>query len=361
MARVQRFVIYAAIVALAAGASLRKGPAHRNSAQVAAVESDATKVANLRAKLQQVQKGLSNLFAKEGPASSGVATLMSKFNSELNQTLKETQNSSSKEALQKLKNAESGVHALVKDLTKQQVQLMHENGEQETSLLLGVLMTRQNEPMKEQLEVLNKPEFHKLPVVKAVLKANNTKTPLFQQVAAELDKLNGNHTVQAKASKSQRVNTIVQSLERRLHQLETAEERRQKVHSTEMKELDKRANLKGKNNTHAAHHALVLKRVLHRKFQKESALAKKDIRSMRSAINAIKTGDMAALRRAQLALKESLKSMESHGGGFLYLIQIVHRSEGLDCPFCAAQCVEKCHNEGKSYTTCLTDCADAGK
>jgi len=32
-----------------------------------------------------------------------------------------------------------------------------------------------------------------------------------------------------------------------------------------------------------------------------------------------------------------------------------------DCPYCAAQCVDKCHQAGNPYVQCLTDCADAGK
>jgi len=42
-------------------------------------------------------------------------------------------------------------------------------------------------------------------------------------------------------------------------------------------------------------------------------------------------------------------------------IQLADTYMVRDCPYCAAQCVDKCHTAGKPYVTCLTDCADAGK
>jgi len=42
-------------------------------------------------------------------------------------------------------------------------------------------------------------------------------------------------------------------------------------------------------------------------------------------------------------------------------IQLANTVMNRDCPYCAAQCVDKCHQAGKPYVQCLTDCADAGK
>jgi hypothetical protein len=42
-------------------------------------------------------------------------------------------------------------------------------------------------------------------------------------------------------------------------------------------------------------------------------------------------------------------------------IQLASNFLQRDCPYCAAQCVDKCHEAGKPYVQCLTDCADAGK
>jgi hypothetical protein len=42
-------------------------------------------------------------------------------------------------------------------------------------------------------------------------------------------------------------------------------------------------------------------------------------------------------------------------------IQLAASITNRDCPYCVAQCVDKCHSAGKPYVQCLTDCADAGK
>lgn len=42
-------------------------------------------------------------------------------------------------------------------------------------------------------------------------------------------------------------------------------------------------------------------------------------------------------------------------------IQLTNSFMNRDCPYCAAQCVDKCHQDGKPYVQCMTDCADAGK
>merc|ERR1719272_1596760 len=42
-------------------------------------------------------------------------------------------------------------------------------------------------------------------------------------------------------------------------------------------------------------------------------------------------------------------------------IQLSNSIMNRDCPYCAAQCVDKCHQAGKPYVQCMTDCADAGK
>merc|ERR1719386_150501 len=107
--------------------------------------------------------------------------MMTKFNAELQRVLQETEKpKDAKKALKQLQDAQAGVQTLLKDITKQQQKLMADGDAQEESLLLGVLMQRQSEPMSKQLEVLNSAEFAKLKVVKFVLAAKNTKIPLFK-------------------------------------------------------------------------------------------------------------------------------------------------------------------------------------
>lgn len=56
-----------------------------------------------------------------------------------------------------------------------------------------------------------------------------------------------------------------------------------------------------------------------------------------------------------------MEQMKNHNSGFLVLLSMGSELMASDCPYCVAQCVDKCHQDGKPYTTCLTTCADAGK
>jgi hypothetical protein len=322
----------------------------------------------LRSKLKKISVGLSSML--EGPiAKTEVAKSIKMFTNELSKTLDETSNSTdTTKALKQLQDAQGGVQALMKDLTTQQMRLMNENAEQQESLLLGVLMTRKDESFDKQMEVMNSTEFKNLPAVAAVLKAKDTKTPLFKQVAAYLDKNSEggkamNSIEKAKALKVDRngkrdLSSIINPLETRIQHLKDADKHRADRHAIEMKAMDEKLK---KASASLATRLQHVKKKAERQYKKDSLLAHSDIDSLESAVAAIKKGDMKALKKAQDALKEHLKAMESHGNGFLVFIQLAHRMESLDCPYCAAQCIEKCSAGGQSYATCLGTCADAGK
>jgi len=342
---------------------------------VASVATGKSEVATLRAKLSKVAAGLFKLLdAKTGSlAGTKIAAGMKTFSKELSQTLKETEGKSDAASLKRLKDAQAGVHSLVRDMTSRQVNLMKETQEQARSLLLGVLMTRKDEPMEKQMEVLSDPEFKDLPEVKAILAAKDTKTPLFKQIAQYIDK-HENRTsaasvedgIPAKLKKLANgkpdVTPIVDALEVKIKDLEKSEKRRDELHAKEMKSLEDAAVKEDKKkNERLAKKVRRTEKKEDREFKKQQGLAHKDIGSLKAAVTAIEKGDLKALGKAQSALEQSLHAMSAHNGGFLVLIQMTHRLEGLDCPYCAAQCVDKCHTEGKSYVTCLTECADAGK
>mmetsp|Transcript_114179 Transcript_114179/g.207689 ORF Transcript_114179/g.207689 Transcript_114179/m.207689 type:complete len:379 (+) Transcript_114179:88-1224(+) len=333
----------------------------------AAPANTSVEIAALRAKLTKVSAGLTNMLdAKSGSiAGTKVAASMRSFATELGKTLKETEGAKDASALKRLQDAQAGIHSLVKDMTLQQVRLMKESGEQQRSLLLGVLMTRQGEPMEKQMQVLSSPDFKNLPEVKAVLAANDKKTPLFQQIANYVDKHENRSmipsTLKMKADGKPDVSPIVNALSHRIQHLEESEKHRAELHAKEMDSMESAAKKKDKENPQLAHRVRLMKKGEDRKFKKEQALAHSDLVSLKAAVAAIQKGDIKALERTQLALKRSLQSMQAQSGKFLVLIQMTHRLEGLDCPYCAAQCVDKCHSEGKSYVTCLTQCADAGK
>lgn len=308
-------------------------------------------------------------------AQTEIAKSMTKFLKELRVVLRETQNATDAASLRRLRDAQAGVHSLVKQLTVKQMQLMKEGDDQQQSLLLGVLMTRQNQPMAKQLEVLKSLEFKDLPVVTAVLAANNTKTPLFKQVAAYLDRhaivtapagqdggeLEMPSSLKAGKDGKPDVTPIVQALETRVRHLEASASHRAKLHAEEMSQLEASARKQEAASKGVARRIRTMAKRIDRKFAKEAALEKADISSLKTAVAAVRKGDVAALKRAMAALQGMVKAMRSQTGGFLVLIETAHRLEGRDCPYCAAQCVDKCHAAGKSYVTCLSDCADAGK
>mmetsp|Transcript_102713 Transcript_102713/g.197161 ORF Transcript_102713/g.197161 Transcript_102713/m.197161 type:complete len:379 (+) Transcript_102713:96-1232(+) len=346
----------------AAPAVAAKPPAKSLAATNTSVE-----IAALRTKLTKVSTGLTTMLdAKSGSlAGTKVATSIGTFAKELSKTLQDTAGAKDVASLKRLQNAQVAIHSLVKDMTLQQVRLMKEDQEQQRSLLLGVLMTRQGEPMEKQMQVLSSPDFKNLPEVKAVLAANDKKTPLFQQIANYVDKHENRSmipsTLKMKADGKPDVSPIVNALSHRIQHLEESEKHRAELHAKEMDSMESAAKKKDKENPQLAHRVRLMKKGEDRKFKKEQALAHSDLVSLKAAVAAIQKGDIKALERTQLALKRSLQSMQAQSGKFLVLIQMTHRLEGLDCPYCAAQCVDKCHSEGKSYVTCLTQCADAGK
>eukprot|EP00747_Dinoflagellata_sp_TGD_P152012 gnl/TRDRNA2_/TRDRNA2_177260_c1_seq2.p1 gnl/TRDRNA2_/TRDRNA2_177260_c1~~gnl/TRDRNA2_/TRDRNA2_177260_c1_seq2.p1 ORF type:complete len:389 (+),score=137.90 gnl/TRDRNA2_/TRDRNA2_177260_c1_seq2:64-1167(+) len=367
MAAIMRSLIVLCLVFCASAALLRVP----NSTKGAAPLDDKAKVAALRAKLQKMSVGLVASM-KGGALDSKLETAMQAFVDQLDSVLKETAGEKNfAKALKELQNAQAGVQSLVKDMTMQQMRLMKEGDDQEYSLLLGVLMTKQKEPMAKQLEIVMSPEFSHLPVVAALKAAKDNKTPLFKQVAAYLDKHPSKpvpkpesdipETLSKGKDGKPDVRPIVAALEVRLHHLEENEKRVESVHKDEVHLFDQAAKKAEKKGKAMIQRINSMRKKENRKYSKEVAVAKDDIKSLKTAIEAIKQGNMKALMKSKAALQASLKSMQAHSGGFLYLIQMSHRMEGRDCPYCAAQCVDKCHTAGKPYVQCLTDCADAGK
>merc|ERR1719161_3242981 len=131
-------------------------------------------------------------------------------------------------------------------------------------------------------------------------------------------------------------------------------------HHREANAALEKALVEKKNNTRLVHQIKMMKKHDDRDFAKQAAMAKHDAQSLKSAIEAVKKGDIAGLQKAQNALDASMKVAQARSGKYLYLIQLMQSTESQDCPFCVAQCVDKCHTEGKPYVTCMTDCADAG-
>jgi len=349
---------------------LRQSPGQVHSDALPSNADEMTKVSQLHSKLTKISGALSGLLSgKEG--NTHVAIMVGKVNIELQKILAETAHpKDAKAALKQLEEANSSVQQLSTDINNEQLKLMREGNEQAEGLLLGVLMQQQSEPISKQLEVMKSPDFAKLPVVAAVLAAKDVKTPLFKQVAAWLDAHAPTRPKKVEPQIPEKLNKgkdgkpdvtpIVLALESNLNKLEKGEQRMVDHHEAEMKELDRLMTEK-KNNTRAVHQIQLMKKRDQREFSKQVVMGTHDLQALKSAINSVKKGDLAGLANAQKALELSMKAARAQSGKFLVFVQLMNRVSGMDCPFCAAQCVDKCHNEGKSYVACLAVCADAGK
>lgn len=336
-----------------------------------AAENEERRVKELRKHLGTMAAGLDKMMDGDSTLkNSRAAELMKPFAEELHKALDETKDEkNSTKALIRLNDASAAVHSLTNDLTKRQENLMKEGTEQQTSLLLGVLMSYQDKPMKEQLAVLKAEDFNKLPVAVELLKSNDTKTPLYKQAANYLDKTGAKKqdSKVAKAttkplSKEAQMAPILTALNARIASSEQSISHMSHQHDVEMDNLnDAIKKSEAKKIKMSSEKIERIKKREDRTYKKHIAVAKNDLESLKTAVEAIKKGDMQTLSKAENALEKSMKAMEAQRGGFLYLIQLGHKTQSLDCPYCAAQCVDKCHTDGNSFTTCLTQCADAGK
>lgn len=321
----------------------------------------AADVAALHKQLGAVAGNLEKMLsAKDGAlAHAKVGPTMKVFLKELQAVLKATADNAVAPAvaMAKLSAAKQSLAGLMSDLSARQENIMKEDNAQRESLLLGVLMSKQKETMERQLEILKDEDFAGLEVTKALLAKHDAKTALYKQVAAYLDahpKRKAAPMVKPEDPKMK----MAAVLEKHLATLEHEYQTRERLHKKKVLGFAARLKKADKKETHVVH---ILQKREERQFKKWAAVRKHDISAMKDAVEGVKKGDMKAIARARDALTNSLKAMKAQTGGFLYLLQMGHKLMKRDCPYCVAQCVDKCHNDGKPYVTCLTDCADAGK
>jgi hypothetical protein len=361
------FALFASANALVAR-TVPHAAAANSSAQKKAVmqkkEVTPAEVAALHKQLETISSKLSMMLnAKDGSlAHAKVGPSMQVFLKELQTVLSSTADKKLAPALamEKLMAAKEGLASLMGDLTARQESIMKEDNAQRESLLLGVLMTNQKESMAKQIEILQDSDFAELEVAKALLKEHNATTPLYVQAATYLDKHPKRKAAPMTISeKSANPLAKIQSmLEKRLASLVHEYDVREKFHQKKVADFAAQLKTADTKEKHTVH---ILAKREERNFKKWSAMRKHDIDAMKGAVEGVKKGDMKAVQRARTALENSMKALQSQTGGFLYLIQLGHKLVSRDCPYCAAQCVDKCHTAGKPYVQCLTDCADAGK
>lgn len=289
-----------------------------------------------------------------------VAPAMREFVKELQSTLTATtpdKKVAPAVAMEKLNAAKAGLASLMHDLSSRQEDLMKEDNAQRESLLLGVLMTHQKDAMDKQLEILKDGDFAGLEVAKALVAKHNATTPLYVQAGMYLDAHPNRKSAPMVAAKDPKVK-MQQVLEKHLATLQHEYDSREKFHLTKVAEFAKTMKAGSSKEQHSAH---IRAKREDRQFKKWAVMRKHDIKALTEAVEGVKKGDMKAVGRAREALTKSLQAMKSQSNGFLYLLQMHNSVMQQDCPYCAAQCVDKCHTAGKPYVQCLTDCADAGK
>jgi len=333
---------------------------HANSSVPSAMMVD-----TLHSKLEKMSGALEHMLDSNGAlASSKIGPEMKTFVGELHSVLNETSGMSNRTAaFEKLLAAKAGLAGLTADLTSRQVSIMKEEESQKDSLLLGVLMTHQKDPMAKQLEILKSDDFAVLPVSKALL-AKHNETALFAQAANYLD----THATKgvkisiglkdAASVKADQQKTAAR-LQKSVDSLQTTFDARSKSHEKRMLELN--GDVKKAKGVKSQRVMQSIEKREERNFKKWAAMQNHDIDAMKSAVAAVKKGDLKALGRAQAALQASMNALKNKNSGFLVLLSLGHQLMEQDCPYCAAQCVDTCHQAGKPYTQCLTDCADAGK
>jgi len=340
----------------------RGSPAESKKPATSAVTPE--KISAVHKQLETIAGKLETMLnAKDGAlAHAKVGPTMKVFLKELQSVLKATGADSKlapAEAMHKLQAAKQGLASLFGDLNSRQTQLMKEDNAQRESLLLGVLMTNQKQSIDKQLTILKNNDFSDLEVSKALVANHSATQALYVQAAGYLDAHPNRKLAPMHEAKNENPLAKVQSmLETRLKSLGREYQVREKLHKKKAQDIAARMK---KSSAKDKHTITILQKREERTWKKWSAMRQHDIKALGEAVDGVKKGDMKAVQKAREALESSLQAMQSQTGGFLYLIQMGHRLMKRDCPYCAAQCMDKCHTAGKPYVQCLTDCADAGK
>jgi len=369
------------ISAVGASAFLARGP------KVVAPDSDVTKLTH---KLDQVVAGLDKVYKAQSEGKNGVSRfgkLLQPFLTSMHEVMNEVKTDkklNDAQKMEKLHNVEASVNGLKKDMDKLTTTLKTEGTEEKESILLGVLMSRKGKSEKEQMEVLESNDFKNLEVVKYVLAHHDKSKTWAEEVAAHLD-------TQAKATGGNRtdVTTIAAATEgivkqltgflttmekhladqEKFHKRVTADQAKAlKEDEAKLKTLEgKDKNMANKTVTEQKQKTSRAIKIIKRRQKKEEreylkqhGMMSKDVVALRSAIEAVKKGDMSQLAKMQGVLQQSMKAMQGNQD-FLHFLQLsAWTDHAKACPYCKAQCLEKCHAGGHSFMECMTECDSVG-
>eukprot|EP00931_Biecheleriopsis_adriatica_P063606 TRINITY_DN38555_c0_g1_i1.p1 TRINITY_DN38555_c0_g1~~TRINITY_DN38555_c0_g1_i1.p1 ORF type:complete len:402 (+),score=115.14 TRINITY_DN38555_c0_g1_i1:71-1207(+) len=348
----------------------------RDPEPLAAQQFNETEVADFHQKMEKLGDKIKTLFSDGGPLANSpkMADHMKSWYSEFQSRLQSTRGLPLQKQMEILKEAQHSVQTLSADINSQQQRLVEEGKADTQSLLLGVLMQRKDEPFQKQLEVLSDGSFRSLPVVD-ILQNLKTKgdftTPLVEQVAAYFDTHDTKPAAREEApaptqppllveknGQSGGVASIVAGLEANLETL------RRVSSSMKAKQAASLEVLEAAAKRHAGEQPEVAKKFKHiakmeaKKFAEDLAVADARADAVEKALKAVKAGDVEAAKKVEQELKE-LAEDPHEKNKHLVLIDLEHHATSSDCPYCVAQCVEKCHGAGKPYLGCLKECAHA--
>jgi len=352
-----------------------------------AIVPDDNDVAKLSSKLEHVISGLDQVYTVQSQAKSGVSRfgqLLKPYLTEMHQVMTEvktSKNLTEAQKLTKLHNVEASVNGLKKDMDKLTTTLKAEGEEEKESILLGVLMSRKNKSEKEQMEVLESDDFKNLAVVKYVLAHRVANKTWAEQVAARLDASTSvNHTaVKTMAAQTEgiakQLTGFLHTMEKHLVDSERVHKKITEEHNKVLKENEAKLktlektdkNMINKTVTEEKQKTTRLIKIINRRqrrenreYLKQHGLMSKDVTALRSAIEAVKKGDMTQLAKMQGVLQQSMKAMQGNQD-FLHFLQLqAWTDHAKACPYCKAQCLEKCHNGGHSFMQCMTECENVG-
>jgi hypothetical protein len=280
-------------------------------------------VARLRDSMTAMVGKLEHLMSVEHSKNfnqSGVGADLQKFIVELNTTLKDTKSEKDPAvAMRKLRRVQAGFRKLAAELATRQNSLQKEGEAEVDAVLLGVLMAERNETINTQLDVMKTPTFAALDASKTLLKKHDASQPLFQQLAAYMDKHSGQKTGSAlRGKRSQSIARALSYFTARVQAMEKEEAKSKTAHEKRERDID--ALLK-KASKKEAHSMQGLKRRSERLYKKNVLMHHRQLKLMQDVVTALRSGDMGAVDNAQAALKASLTALKAKTADFLYLIQ----------------------------------------
>jgi hypothetical protein len=241
-----------------------------------------------------------------------------------------------------------------KAMADRQLSITNSGDSERTTLLVAVLQNKQGLPVSEQMDVVKAADFVGLPVVKYIEDHSDSSTPLVNLALKFIDGADAKPVADAskpveaaqKAADPKSLDGIVQLLKK--HQA-NAEKRVEAINEHE-KKLEKVFD-----NMKKDPQVKFLRKREERKMSKDKAVQESTAKALKGAIKDIENHDAKGLVEAKKALEASMQALQEQSGEFLHFLQV--EAPGFSCPYCGAQCIDKCvGTEHKTMSGCLAEC-----